>query len=105
MTWQELINSKDFKGSEFMSLLSKNILKGQSFKYLSNRFEVVEKEGGEGYGETAWTVWRVNKDYHIKLVYSYYSYDGYSTDGCLVRDIYVVEKKIVQREEWVNVEN
>lgn len=105
MNWKELVSREDFNNKEFMDLVRENIYKGCSFDYLGHSFKVVDKEGGEGCGDTASTVWQVDNDYHIKLVYSYYSYDGYSTDGCRIGDIYVVEKKLVQREEWVYVED
>lgn len=105
MNWKELVSREDFDNNKFMLKIKKNIYEGCSFQYLGHSFKAVDQEGGEGCGDIALTVWQVDNDYHIKLIYSYYSYDGYSIDGCSVRDIYVVEKKLVQREEWVYVED
>lgn len=58
-------------------------------------YEVIYQKGGEGEGEHAETVFKLNDDIY-KVVYSYYSYDGFSFD-------YPEAFKVVPKEKTITV--
>ena len=54
---------------------------------------VLRKGGGEGGGEHCETVVQVGDRYY-KIVYSYYSYDGYNYDGADVYEVTPVQRLV-----------
>lgn len=56
--------------------------------------EFIEQDGGgEGGGEHCETVVKIGTTYY-KIVYSYYSYDGYNYDGADVYEVVPVERLV-----------
>ena len=55
--------------------------------------EWIEQDGGEGGGEYCYTVVKLG-DKFLKIEYSYYSYNGYETDGAEVYEVEATERLV-----------
>lgn len=62
-------------------------------RYEGMPITVVEHEGGEGQGELAMLVIKIGDEFY-KMDYSYYSYNGFDTEGCSFRKVKPVVREV-----------